>query len=382
MKKLIYYSLILFLVSCSSGRNALERGNYVSAIEKSVTRLSNDPDNKKARRVLLEGYEVAINYYQEEIDMILTTNDRMKWSRTLNVMEQVNYMSDLIRRVPAAREIIPSPKTYTSEMNEVKNNAAEEYYSEGIQLLERQNREDAKLAYNNFLEADRLVPSYKDVISRLSSAKELATLKVIIEPLPSPSRRYELTADFFYNQVMEQMNMRFPDDSFVNFYTPDQAENLGMEYPDMLVSMEFFDFYIGELRHYEEEKTLNREIEKEVEIQVSEDSVRHETVSVPMTGKIRIITDEIASGGLLEIRIQDYQAAKLLVDDQLPGEFLWQNKYGIFVGDEEVLTKDELAIINNKSVLPPESQEMFLQFTQPIYAQLTNLLGNFFRRYN
>ena len=99
-------------------------------------------------------------------------------------------------------------------------------------------------------------------------------------------------------------------------------------------------------------------------------------------GKIKIITDEVASGGLLEVKIQDYQAAQLLIDEQLPGEFIWQNKYGIFVGDEEVLTKEEVAIVNNKSVLPPESQDMFLQFTKPIYTQLTELLSSYFSRYN
>ena len=383
MKNLIYFLfVVIFISSCSSGKNALEKGNYMQAIEKAVNRLSSDPNNKNAKRVLVDGYAVAMDFYQEEIDQVLSTNDRLKWTNTLNIMEQVNRLSDLIRRVPAARKLIPSPKTYTSELTDVKNRAAEELYQEGEQLLQRETRDDAKQAYYNFLEADRLVPSYKDVIAKLNEAKELATLKVVIEPLPSPSMRFELTADFFYNQVMEQMNVRFPDESFVNFYSPNQAEQMGLEYPDMLVYMEFFDFFIGKANHYEEESTLSRDIEEEVAIQVSQDSTRYETKTYRKTGKIRVITDEVASGGLLEVKIEDYQISKLLLDDKIPGEYIWKNRYGIFVGDEEVLTDDELRIVNNRAILPPGSQDLFYEFTRPIYSQLTERLASFFRRYN
>ena len=354
----------------------------MQAIEKAVNRLSSDSNNKNAKRVLVDGYAVAMDFYQEEIDQILSTNDRLKWTNTLNIMEQVNRLSDLIRRVPAARKLIPSPKTYTSELTDVKNRAAEELYQEGEQLLQRETRDDAKQAYYNFFEADRLVPSYKDVIAKLNEAKELATLKVVIEPLPSPSMRFELTADFFYNQVMEQMNVRFPDESFVNFYSPNQAEQMGLEYPDMLVYMEFFDFFIGKANHYEEESTLSRDIEEEVAIQVSQDSTRYETKIYRKTGKIRVITDEVASGGLLEVKIEDYQIRKLLLDEKIPGEYIWKNRYGIFVGDEEVLTDEELKIVNNRALLPPESQDLFYEFTRPIYSQLTESLSSFFRRYN
>ena len=63
-------------------------------------------------------------------------------------------------------------------------------------------------------------------------------------------------------------------------------------------------------------------------------------------------------------------------------EFVWLNQYGIFIGDDRVLTPQEVKILNNKAVPPPGPQDMFQAFTQPIYAQLVDQMNRFFRRYN
>ena len=382
--KHIYWLLLamLFLGACSSGQKALDQGNFREAISKAVNRLTQAPDNRKAQQVVADGYPMAMDYYQEEIDQTLTGNDPFKWNRTLTLMKEVNDISESIRRIPAARKIIPSPKVYASELTNVVQHAAEEQYAAGLALLERKNRDDAKQACRNFRECDRLVPGYKDVVQLLYEAKDLATLRVIVEPLPAPSMNYKLSADFFYNQLMERMNQLYPSESFVNFFTPEEAEKFELKYPDMVVDLAFMDFYIERPKHYEEEHALTRDIEELVQVKISRDSVRTEKRLIKVRGKIKILTDEVASGGLIRLQINDFQANKLLVDNNIPGEFLWQNQYGIFIGDERVLTKEEVKILNNRAVPPPGPQDMFLEFTKPIYSRLTDRMNNFFNRYN
>ena len=383
MKNLVYFFLmILFLGGCSSGRKALDRGNYMQAIEKAVNRLTNDPDNKKAKRVLTDGYPMAMDYYQEEIDQILSGNDQFKWGQTLDIMQRVNHVSDLIRQVPAARKLVPSPKTYTSELGDVTQRAAEERYQAGIESLKRPTRDDAREAYYDFQRVDQLVPSYKDVLTKITEAKQRATLIVILEPIPIPSKRYELSANFFYSQVIERMNQKFPTASFVNFYTSDEAKDRNVKYPDFVVSLEFYDYFVDRPKHYENEENLSRVIEREVKVKVSRDSVRIEKRPQKMRGKIKVITDEVGSQGLLNVHVEDFQSQKVVVNDQIPGQYVWRNQYGIFVGDEEVLTKEQVQILNNRALPPPNPQDMFIAFTRPIYGQLTDRLINYFSRYN
>lgn len=383
MKQLIYLVLFgMLLGACSSGQKALDQGDYIQAIEKAVNRLSNDPNNKKAKAVLTEGYPTAMDYYQEEIDQTLGGNDPFKWGKTLNIMYRVNQLGDLIRRVPAARKLVPSPKTYTSELQGATERAAEERYLAGTACLARPAREDAKDAYYHFRQADELVPSYKDVLEKMAQAKQRATIQVILEPIPLPSKRYELSADFFYSQVINRMNQKFPRLSFVNFYTPDEAENSQIKYPDMVVRFEFYDFFVGRPSHYENEETLSRVVEKEVEVKVGRDSVRIEKRQEKLTGKIKVITDEVASGGLLNVKIEEFQSRKKIMDEAIPGEFIWRNQYGIFVGDRGVLNENQVRILNNQAVPPPAPQDMFIEFTRPIYVRLTDRLTAYFNKYN
>ena len=373
--------IILLLTACSTGEKALQQGNYYDAMMKAVSRLSSDPDNKKATKVVRDGYPLAIAYYQEEIDHTLTSNDPFRWKETLGIMLTVNRMSDEIRRIPAARKLVSSPKNYTSELADVQNRAAQEYYDAGTDALNRKTRETAKQAYLYFQSADGLVRGFKDTKQKMLETKDLATLKVVVEQIPV-NGKYEYSAQFFYDNVFQMLNQKFQEKDFVHFFSPEQAEKIHLNYPDMVLQMGFYDFYIDRPQHSEVEKDLSAQIEEKYQVKINKDSTITRTRMIPKRGKIKILTDQVASGGLLEMKAVEFQSQKIIFTDKIPGQYTWQNKYGIFVGDNEVLDDELKAILNNKMVMPPAPQDMFVLFTKPIFSQLADKLGAYFRQYN
>jgi hypothetical protein len=383
MRKLIYFFFvgILLLNSCSTGQKSLDQGNYYDAIMKAASRLSSDPDNRKASQVISEGYPMAVTYYQEEIDKVLTSNDPFKWKRTLEIMQTVNQMSDEIRRIPAARKLVTSPKNYTSEMTNVQNRAAQEFYDAGMDALSRKTRETAKQAYFHFLNADGLVRGFKDTQQKMLQCKDLATVKVVVEQIPV-NGKFEYSAQFFYDNVFQMLNERFQEKDFVHFFSPEQAEQAKLKFPDMVLQMGFYDFFIDRPQHSEEQQELNAQVEEKYQVKLSKDSTVTRTRMIPKKGKIKILTDQVASGGLLELKAVEFQSQKIVFTDKIPGQYLWQNKYGIFVGDNEVLDKELINILNNKMIMPPPAQDMFVLFTKPIFNQLADKLTNYFRQYN
>ena len=102
-----------------------------------------------------------MEWTQEEMDMAITSNDMFKWERAIYLMEQVNRLSDQIRRTPAARKIINNPKSYSAELNMAYEKAAEIRYNLGLEELELNTKESARSAYENFVAADRFVAGYK-----------------------------------------------------------------------------------------------------------------------------------------------------------------------------------------------------------------------------
>ncbi|WP_167611634.1 hypothetical protein [Maribellus sediminis] len=373
-RNLLLLLLPLLLFSCSSGKKALQKGNYYQAITQAVERLKSDPDNSKATTVVKEGYPIALEWSQEELDMALSSNQAFKWERAINIMHQVNRLSEQIRSTPAARKIITDPKTYTSELNMAYEKAAEERYQAGIHFLEQNTREAARTAFNHFQKAEQLIPGYKNAMQEMEAAKDMATYIVVVEAATVQTRTYQLSSEFFYKQVFEFLNNKYPERSFVNFYSPQQAEKFNIEHPDFIVQMEFYDFSIGNLVRNEKEEELNKRVKIE-----TADTTR--ATYKTYKAKLKTFSDKVISGGRLNYRIVDFNTNGLLREKLIPGSFTWENRYAIYIGDKQALTEEQFALTKNKALPLPPQQDLFVEFTRPIYEKLTDDLNQFFRRY-
>ena len=371
---LIFYVLIFIISSCSTGKKALEKGDYFSAISKSVERLKSDPDNKKAVKVLEDGYPLALEWSQEEIDLALSSNAAFKWEGAINQMEQVNRMSDLIRSTPAARKIVSNPKSYTSELNMAYEKAAEARYNVGLNELGKNTREAARAAFDNFYKANRLVSNYKDAADKMNEAKEIATLKVIVEAAVVNTQRYKLSSQFFYDQVFKYLSNNYSKNGFVHFFSPEQAGKFKINQPDFIVQMEFFDFSVGNLTRTVNEENLLKKVPVE-----RKDSTRVKEITY--SAKLKTYTDEVVSGGRLNLRVIDFNTSDLMRNNLIPGSFTWVNQYAIFAGDKEALSKQQLQLTQKQALPLPSEQDLFIEFTKPIYDQLVNQIDQFFRKY-
>ncbi len=376
MKKntLIFYILIFIISSCSTGKKALEKGDYYSAITKSVERLKSDPDNNKAIKVLEDGYPLALEWSQEEIDIALTSNSAFKWEGAINQMEQVNRMSELIRSTPAARKIVSNPKSYTSELSMAYEKAAEMRYNAGLNELEKNTRETARKAFDNFYRANQFVSGYKDVAGKMKEAKEIATLKVIVEAAVVNTQRYKLSSQFFYDQVFKYLNNNYSKNGFVHFFSPEQAEKFKINHPDFIVQMEFFDFSVGNLTRTVNEENLLKKVPAE-----RKDSTRVKEITY--SAKLKTYTDEVVSAGRLNFRVIDFNTNDIMRNNLIPGSFTWVNRYAIFAGDKEALSKQQLQLTQKQAMPLPPEQDLFIEFTKPIYDQLVNQIDQFFRKY-
>lgn len=374
-KRLIIISLALVLMACSTGQKAYERGDYFGAVFTAVDRLRSNPDHGRSASVLESSYPMALKWAQDEIDLTLSSNEYGKWDKTLGIMQRVNDLANAIRQSPAAIRIIPNPKIYTSELTSVREKAAEENYQNGLFLLGQNNREAAKQAFYAFTKSNQLIAGYKQSISKMQEAKAMGTTYVVVEPFPVHAPLFQLSADFFYSQVFEYVNNRFPAQGFVNFFSPEELQKSGIGNPDMILRLEFYDFVVGNTLRTESEKEVSRTVKV-----TTKDSLR--TPTITYRAKLKIFTEKVASGGVVDLKIIDYPTGKLMVNDCIPGEFIWMNQFALFVGDEEALSDEEYRLTKQKSLPPPPPQALFVEFTKPIYSRLTGRISNFFAQYN
>jgi hypothetical protein len=382
MKKTLYYillALVVALSACSSGEKALQHGNYFAAVTKAVERLRSNPDKVKAQETLLASYPLAVQWYEREINNLHNSADPFKNTKSVDKYQLLNRMYNDINRCPAAIRLIANPKSYQYELEQAKQNAAPECYQAGLNALAKGGRQDGIHAYNHFQKANGFVPNYKDVQNKLEEAEYMATLKVVIEHIPVHSKKYKLSSEFFQNQVTQYLFHSIKR-RFVRFYTPKQAEMEKLEYPDQIIAMGFEDFLVGE--------THDTNYEKEV---VSADSVEVGSTTLKNGEKVKVFNKvkaklhihkrEVISKGLLSLKVVEFGNQKIINNKQFGGQFNWFHEWGHFNGDERALTKEELEICEHEPILPPPHQDLFVEFTKPIYQDLTEELKRFYNRY-
>jgi hypothetical protein len=369
--------ICLLLLSCSSGKKAFERGDYYNATLQAVNRLRSNPNSDKALQAVKDSYPMALTYFQGKIDYTLTTNNPFKYSEVADYYEKMNQLSDEISRCPAALNLFPKVTYYTNQLDQIRKLAAEEQYSAGLENEKINTRLSWKDAYLNFQQTDRFAPGYKDVKRRLDDAKYNATLKVVVEKIPVP-RAYQLTSDFFLQQIIENL-MRYRPNEFVAYYSPESADKAGIKNPDQLLKMSFDDFVIGQA------------YDKEIVRQVSRDSVEVGTVTLSdgkkmkayntVRAKLRINHRELISNGILDVTIVDLAKNTVVSQRKFPGQFIWSIEWGSFNGDERALNDKEYAICKRKPSPPPGPQDLFIEFTKPIFKQVTPFLKSFYQQF-
>jgi len=371
-------ALVLFVsFACSSGKKAYERGNYYEAVMKAVNRLRQNPGHSKSIEALRNAYPLAVEYFETEANNEIASNSPYKWKNAIQAYSNINNLYEAIRQCPGCKTAVSNPKNYYAEIGPLKEKAADESYNLGITALMKGTRNDAKQAYYNFADAQRFVPGYKDVIEYLDKAKFEATLKVVIEQIPVP-RRYDLSGGFFQDKVEEFLHTNFTDESFIKFYTPQEAEAVNLPYADHIMRLQFDDFSVGNSVLKEKEETLTKD-----SVKVGEAKIEGKTVPVYNTVKAKLTTyrKEVISSGLLSMIVVDAKTNGVLTTRKFNGQYVWVSQWGRFNGDERALTDQQLKLCQSREQQPPGAQDLFLEFTKPIYNQLVPAVRSFYQNY-
>ena len=368
-----FFAVVIF--SCSSAKKSYERGNYYSAVIQSIERLRKNPDHKKSIETLNEAYPLAINYYEGIVRNVQQSNDRFKNGKVYDAYSALNYMYDEIQRCPGALSVIPNPRSYFSELTMYRERAADERYNAGMQALNLGSRESAKESFFHFQEAKKYLATYKDVDAKMDEARWAATLKVLVDQVPVPTWQYQVSVQFFQEQLNEYL-FHYKGNEFVRFF---DAKDENIKEPDQILIVQFDDFVVGQTNNFQ----YSREITKDSVIvgQVKLENGESANVYGTVKATVHEFKRELISKGLVSMRVLDARSNQIILHDKFPGQFNWTSVWGNFNGDERALTSQDLAICGNKPADPPPPQDLFIEFTRPIYGQITSRVRNYYQGY-
>jgi len=380
MKKIIIIfttlTLAFFFTSCGSSKKSLQRGEYYAAVMEAVRQLRSSPENKKQQQVLLMAYPLAKENGLRKIRNAMDLNVSNKYGIAAEEYLALNRIADAIYTCPGALRLIPQPVQYSRELSEMLPMAAEEAYNLGDRLLRQNTIQSAREAYLYFAKANEYVSGYRDVNYKIAQAIEMATLKVVVQKPVTP-RNFQLTADFFYNNLMAQMS-QVTANRFVRFYSVEEASRERLTHPDQYLLFEFENFSVGNMR---ESKTTVERTRDSVLVGTTVVNGRNQNVYGRVKAELTTFRREVIAEGVLSAQIVNNANNRVEAHRNFPGKFVWFNEWATYKGDDRALTDREKRMTSAEPAMPPHQQDLFIEFTKPIFDQAVSFVRNFYSNY-
>jgi hypothetical protein len=383
MKKHIYILLIIgasicaVFQACKSAKKSLKRGDYDDSVLRAVDKLKSTPNHSSSLDILKAAYPNALDQHLNGIARNKNASDIFRWETEANEYTSLNRLYEAINGCASCSKAV-TPQNFAAEEKSARQRAFSVRYTEGEKSFSTGTRESARVAYEHFEKANIFLPDYKDIQKKLDEAYDVATFKVVVEQVLVTSKVYQLSNAYFQDRINEFLQTNKRMNKFVRFYTPGEATETKVK-PDHVITLQFDDFVVGQ--------TL---IEKNTETVTSKDSVKvsEKTVGkakIPIYGKVTAKLTKsrktLHSGGLLDMRIEDFQTRRIVNQEKFTGEYNWMCEWANYNGDERALTAAEIRMCKSQELLPPAPQELFVEFSKPIYDRLTNRLRTYYAKY-
>lgn len=373
--------VVIFLTACKSSSKQLEAGNYDAALEKSAKKIKKNPGKFEEVDTFNEAYRLAYQKDNKQITRLKQDGNPANWGKIYAIYLRMRKRQDLAESLPPVG-INYEKRDFSNDIAASKNEATEYAYAKGIQLLDNNNRFDARVAYALFLEAKGYNPTYKDVDDRLMEAKWKGTTNIFF----TIENNAKVVAPQAMMNVIQSINMDDLDKDWKNY---DAHLDTNKEYHySIILNLQLLDVSPEQLK--EAVTTENKEIPDgydyvlDAKGNVTKDTLgndvktpRFKTISCQVIDFHQNKTARLS--GVIEY--YDNATDQLLKKEPVTSDASFEHHYAVARGDINALSLESQKRVSIKPLPFPANEPMLIQageimkkMTKDIIVSNQNLL--------
>ncbi len=371
MKRLIYIVICMVaLLSCRSSKNYLERSDADKALKDAVKKLNKSATDENATQALPVLYANISKLHLEKIKSYSSSKELTRWDKIIDEYQDLQEAYDAIINSSAAFKLV-TPASYSSELFDARQNAAQEYYNYAQTLFQKTGRDNAKKAYTHFKKAGKFVPGFKDVKEKMDAAYESAMVNVVINPVEDNSfffnsgwgnYGYNYSNEYFQQTLVRELssnNDRYP----AKFYTEWEARRDNIK-PDWLVELRLRNLDVP----YPVSNNYSRSASARV--QVGTDTAGNAVYNT-VYATVNIARLSFTARADMELNIKDLTTRKNINYRSFREDYRWEEEKATYTGDSRALSARDWQLINN-NYNTPRKEEVLNELYRKIYPQVLN----------
>ncbi len=375
--KYIFYTLFSLLVfaSCKTSKNYLARSNDDNTLYDAVKTLKKQSSDTAAINALPVLYNLAQQRHLRKIISFTDSKDISKWDKIIDEYSSLQKMYDAINEVDAAADLV-KPANYQQTIYDLKQKAAEEYYTEASSFLSRPGRDNAKKAYQYYKKTDKWVLNYKDSKIKMDEAYLNAIVNVQVNPVQDNSfffntgwgnYGYNYSNEYFQQTLIRDLGGKNSSRYPARFYTDWEARRDNVQ-PDWVVDLTLRNISIPRPQI----NIYRRNVSKQIE--VSRDT-SGKPVYQTVYATIDVSRKSFTARAEMEVNISDAASRKNISNTNYREEYRWEEEQASYSGDSRALGSDDLRIINNSRFDEPRKEDVLNELYRKIYPQVKNRIS-------
>lgn len=371
---LLFFISALMIAGCSSSKkNFLDRDDSDKALRDAVKKLGKDSDHESAREAIPVLYQKIKQERLNKINTYRASRELTKWPKIISEYQALQNTYDVIMGETEAFKLV-NPESFSVQLTEAKEQAAQEYYDAGDAALQKDGRDNLKKAFNYFGQSLSMVPDFKDAAQKKQEAYDRAIINVVVFNIEDRTRYYssglrnfgtQYTNGYFENALIHDLNSnRYP----AHVYSTDEAYRERID-GDWNVKLTLRNLDIP----YPYQQTRQRQASARVEIG-TDTSGRPIYQTVYAT--IFITRNSFEATAEMQVTIEDQKTRKNIKQTTLTESFRWENETGRYTGDSRALNSNDWRIINNRSNQSPQREEILDELYRKLYPRVRSYVSN------
>lgn len=382
-------SIALLGVACNSVKRTqkfVAQGDYNQAIELAVKKLQKDKGAKEYDahiRLLEEAFLKAKDDDTRHINRLKKENSQRNGKEIYYTYLDLQARQNLIRpllplySLDMGRNANFIFSDYSNDLIQAKDSYVKSLYQEASVYMQRNTKEDSRSAYNVLCELDEVAPNYRDVF-QLKEQTHFEGTDFVFVTLNNHTSQF---IPFRLEQDLLNFNTYGLDDFWTEYHSkPEQGINY-----DLGIDLNFQSIQISP------ERISDRQFTRETRIKDGSDyrrdrggNIVKDSLGNPIkiekfldvSAVITITTQQksVFVGGAVVYK--DLNKRRQLNSFPISSEFVFENVFAKYRGDQRALTANDRTLIVNNFIPFPNNEQMVFDAGNDVKERLKEILRN------
>lgn len=389
MKRFLLFTvLVSVLVSCSAKKQieeAISHGNYDQAISEALRKLENNKDKKRKQDYVIMLKEAYDKVLTEDLAQI----EHLKKDGNPELYKTIyESYTDLEARQNAIKHVMPlkiNGKTISFSFNDYSNELVEYRYKtsdylmdKGLDLLDTEDKFNAREAYSLFDYVDSINPNFEDVRDLMQEAHLIGMDYVQVSILNETHQ--------IIPQRLEAELLDFNTYGLNQFWTTYHAiADNTIDY-DFAMELQLKRINISPERVNERQLLREKQIVDGWEYllddngNVAKDSLGND-IKVDKIVNVRARFFEVlqtkSSQVIADVVYKDLKQNQVIDAFTIDSGFTFENVFGRFKGDRRALNRDDVNLLRQRQVSFPSDEQMVYDSGEDLKLKLKNIISSY-----